>query len=68
MMNKTGPTGQAHEEIVSLDGLSRLTGMPVELIKKELFEDEAVSDQIPMERLREKMMKYLNSAMFDGGH
>jgi hypothetical protein len=67
-MNKTGPTGQAHEEIVSLDGLSRLTGMPVELIKSELFENEVVSDQIPMEQLREKMMKYLNLAMLDGSH
>ncbi len=67
-MDKTGLTGPTHEEIVSLDGLSRLTGMSVELIKKELFENEAVSDQISMERLREKMLKYLNTTMFDGKH
>ena len=42
-----------------------MVGFPVELIKKELFDGDEVSNECTMEQLREVMLSYLNKTMLD---
>jgi hypothetical protein len=49
--------------IVDLAFLSDLTGFPVELINKELFEQNDASTKMSLEDLREAMISYLDKAM-----
>jgi hypothetical protein len=49
--------------IVDLASLSDLTGFPVALIKKELFEQNDASTKMSLEDLREAMVSYIDKAM-----
>jgi len=52
-------------EAVSLDSLSELTGFPVELIKRELFEGQLGEKELNLEDLRAAMMSYIDKTMLD---
>jgi hypothetical protein len=49
--------------IVDLGSLSDLTGFPVELIKKELFEQNDASTKMSLDDLRKAMISYIDEAM-----
>ncbi len=49
--------------IVDLKSLSDLTGFPVELIKKELFDKNDVATKMSLEDLRKAMIAYIDEAM-----
>lgn len=54
-------------ETITLDSLSALTGFPVEMIKKELFEDTSIesTEEIPLAKLRSAMMSFIDQTMLD---
>ena len=54
-------------ESITLDSLSALTGFPVDMIKKELFESSEIngSEEIPLEKLRSAMMSLIDETMLD---
>jgi hypothetical protein len=49
---------------VDLKAFAEMTGFPVELIKKELLEDEN-TDELSLEELRAAMVSYLDSTMME---
>ncbi len=57
---------QANDSI-TLDSLSALTGFPVDMIKKELFESSEISgsQEIPLKELRSAMMSFLDQTMLN---
>ncbi|MBD65681.1 MAG: hypothetical protein CME62_10775 [Halobacteriovoraceae bacterium] len=50
---------------VDITEFANMVGFPVELIKKELFIDEANQEDFTMADLRTAMMKYLDKTMLD---
>lgn len=49
-------------EVVSLGALAKLTGFPVDYIKRELFnEGEQNIEELPIEDLKKKVLAYLDS-------
>jgi len=54
-------------ETITLDSLSALTGFPVEMIKKELFDDTSIesTQEIPLAKLRSAMMSFIDETMLD---
>ena len=50
------------EKVVSLANLSKLTGFPVDYIKKELLLSGEGEEGMTIEELREKVLAYLNSS------
>lgn len=53
------------DDKVNLDSFASLTGFPVELIRKELFENANVDSEINLEDLRAAMLSYLDSTMLE---
>lgn len=53
------------QEMVALESLANLTGFPVELIKKELFNGQFDENEISMSKLRAVMADYLDSTMLE---
>ncbi|MFT6631371.1 MAG: hypothetical protein ACJAS4_001320 [Bacteriovoracaceae bacterium] len=49
---------------VDLKAFAEMTGFPVELIKKELLQDEN-TDELSLEELRAAMVSYLDSTMME---
>lgn len=52
-------------ETITLDSLSALTGFPVEMIKKELFDNSSIkdNDEISLSDLRAAMMSFIDETM-----
>lgn len=60
-MNKT-----EENQAVDLNEFANMAGFPVELIKKELFENnENTKEEVSLENLREAMINYLNKNMLE---
>lgn len=51
------------QEMIALESLASLTGFPVELIKKELFNGKLEEGEVSMSKLRSVMADYLDSTM-----
>lgn len=51
------------EQRVNLSELAELSGLPLELVKKELVLDGGDSDNVSLDQVREAMLKYLDSTM-----
>lgn len=49
--------------IIDLKSLSDLTGFPVELINKELFEQNDVETKMSLDDLRKAMSSYIDQVM-----
>lgn len=62
---KAGVATQDEQQVVSLSGLSQLTGFPIEVIKDELLlEDKVdVNGNLSMAGLREALGLYLDKTM-----
>lgn len=57
---------ESKDEIVSLKSLSDLTGFPIEMIKKELFDGSEIKENdMSLEELRLAMMSYIDKTMLD---
>lgn len=54
-----------NEDKVSLENLSKLVGLPATIISNELFSGEPPKNDINIEDLRAKMIKYLNETMLN---
>jgi hypothetical protein len=54
-----------NEQMVKLESLATLTGFPVELIKKELFNDEEIKEDISLSDLRSAMVDYIDATMLE---
>ncbi len=52
-------------EMVDLDSFAEIAGFPVELIKKELFNQKDCGNEVAMADLRQAMLNYLDHTMFD---
>lgn len=52
---------------ITLESLSDLTGFPVDMIKKELFESSEISEsqEIPLQELRSAMMSFIDESMLE---
>lgn len=50
---------------VDLDSFAEMVGFPVELIRKELFENAEVKSEVSLEELRSAMLSYLDSTMME---
>lgn len=53
------------KEEVKLSALSDLTGFPVDFIKKELMLSEGGTEEVTLNELRSKMLKYLDKTMME---
>lgn len=49
---------------VNIESLASLAGLPLDLVKKELFEN-ADCDNVSLEEIRAAMTKYIDKAMID---
>lgn len=52
-------------EQVDLNSLAELVGFPVELVKKELFNDKDFDGEVDLGTLRAAMIKYLDATMLE---
>lgn len=59
MLEKNG------EERVSLEDFSKLVGLPIEIIKNELFSKEEATSDVSITELRKVMLNYLNETMLN---
>ena len=57
-------TNTNEDQKVNLKAFAEMTGFPVELIKKELLQDEN-TDELSLEELRAAMVSYLDSTMME---
>jgi len=53
------------QELVSLESLAEMTGFPVEMIRKELFNSELTEEKISLEDLRAAMVNYIDATMLE---
>lgn len=54
------------EEMVELKSFAQMTGLPLELLKSELFkEEQQATDKLPLSRLREVVLSYLDATMLE---
>ncbi len=53
------------QELVSLESLAEMTGFPVEMIRKELFNSELKEEKVSLEDLRAAMVNYIDSTMLE---
>lgn len=58
LQNASNPTS---ETIVSLGSLAKLTGFPVDYIKRELLLDGESESEMTVDELRKKVLAYLDS-------
>lgn len=65
--SQKGTTDGAKEaqELVSLESLAEMTGFPVEMIRKELFNSELTQEKISLEDLRAAMVNYIDATMLE---
>lgn len=56
---------ESNNEVIKLESLAELTGFPVELIKKELFKNEEITDGVSLDKLREAMTDYIDATMLE---
>lgn len=54
------------QELIELSSLAELTGFPVEMIKKELFNSSLDSEKITLADLRKAMVSYIDATMLEG--
>lgn len=54
-----------NEQVVNLESLASLTGFPIEMIKKELFHNEDVTQGVSLNRLRDAMADYIDATMLE---
>ncbi len=59
-MNSANVSDSLDSEKVSIDTLSKMTGFPVEFIKKELLIE---NEEVSMNELRSTMMTFLDSTI-----
>lgn len=52
------------DEMVSIGELSKLTGFPIEMIQKELFNDES-KEEISLKELRSAMVNFIDATMLE---
>lgn len=52
-------------ELIELSSLADLTGFPVEMIKKELFDSSLDSEKISLAELRKAMVSYIDQTMLE---
>lgn len=50
-------------QTIDIENFANMVGFPVELIKKELFQDNENQDNITMDSLRAAMLKYIDKTM-----
>jgi len=53
------------QELIELSSLADLTGFPVEMIKKELFDSSLDSEKISLAELRKAMVSYIDQTMLE---
>lgn len=52
-------------EKVDLEAFANMAGFPVELVRKELFQDSSNEDEISLADLRKAMLAYIDSTMLE---
>ena len=57
---------ESKDEVIKLESLAELTGFPVELIKKELFKNEELTEGVSLDKLRDAMTDYIDATMLEG--
>lgn len=62
-MNKNGKTED--KENICLEEFAKMAGFPLDLVKKELFENEEQPKDLSLSELREAMLGYLSSTMME---
>ena len=53
------------QELISLESLSNLTGFPVEMIRKELFNSDLPEEKVSLAELRKAMVSYIDATMLE---
>jgi UDP-N-acetyl-D-mannosaminuronic acid transferase (WecB/TagA/CpsF family) len=54
------------QELIELSSLAELTGFPLEMIKKELFNSSLESEKVTLADLRKAMVSYIDATMLEG--
>lgn len=52
------------DEMVSIGELSKMTGFPIEMIQKELFNDES-KGEVSLSELRSAMVNFIDATMLE---